>query len=192
MPIEADGYYWIYSRYTAPANKRNQGTFNAIGAAGGAWTGPSSGSASLGAADASHAERLGYAAMRTGMNQNRPFYLFVQNGFPCGKCLTFFKSQAAEIYFIFIVTDDQGSYSMDNGFGAIPIEYPQIMYFNSGRVWYPGYVTFWTHQRDGQNQRITTREERLRSINEAGIFGANGTVKKPPNWPAFPSIQAYV
>jgi len=192
MAIEADGYYWIYTRYTPPARKGTQGSYTTLTAATGAWTGPSSGSASLGAKDASHAERLAYADMKSGMNQNRAFYLFVQNGFPCGQCLAFFKDEAAESYFIFVITADQGSYSMDNGFANLQIAYPQIMYINGGRVWYPGYVSYWTHERDSQNQRISTKESRLRSISDAGIFGNNGAIKKPLAWPDFPSIRNYV
>ena len=191
MAIEADGYYWIYSRFTAGTKKKDPGTYTTLTAATGDWTGPSSGSASLGTKSASHAERVAYAAMKTGMNQSKAFYLFVQNGFPCGDCLTFYKAEPADNFFIFVVTADQGSYSMDNGFTGFQIDYPQIMYINAGQVWYPGYVTFWTHARDAQNQRISTKEARLRSINEAGIFGANGRVKKPRDWQDFPSIQDY-
>jgi len=165
MPITADGYY-----------EDN-----------GAWKGGSDGKAELGTKSASHAERVAYKGMGTG----KTFYLFVQNGFPCGDCLTFFKSEAAERYFIFIVTADQGSYSMDNGFSGFQIAFPQIVYINSGKVTYPGYVQFWTHHIDAQNQRITTKEERLRSITDAGIFRQDGTVKKPPTWPDFPSIRPY-
>src|SRR5579864_8314866 len=86
MAIEADGYYWIYSRFAPPAKKGGQGSYTALNATAGAWTGPSSGSASLGSKDASHAERLAYADMKSGTNQNRAFYLSVQNGFPCGQC----------------------------------------------------------------------------------------------------------
>lgn len=191
MTIDASGYSWIYSRFT-PGVRRAPGSHAAVAVAGAAWSGPEDGSAALGAGDAAHAERLAYTTLKAAAGQSRAFYLFVQNAFPCEKCLTYFKAQPAENYFIFAISEDQGSYSMDNGFAQAALNFPQIVYIGAGTVYYPGYVTFWTHARGADGKRISTRSISLKSCTDPGILKRDGTVKKPPTWPNFPSIRAYL
>lgn len=189
MPITADGYYWTYSQYVPPTRRTGVGTFTALVAASGRWTSSSSGSANLGASDASHAERAAYKDMKRAVGQSKTFYLFVQNAFPCEKCLEFFQGEPRENYFIFVISEDQGSYSLDNGLKDHEIRYPQIVYIQGGQRWYPGYVKFWTKPK-GSDERIFVRA--LRSCNDPEILDKDGNVKKPQNWPDFPSIQSYL
>lgn len=190
MSITADGYYWTYSQYVPPKKKTGVGTFTALVAADGRWSGSYSGSAELGSKDASHAERTAYADMTPKVGKSKAFYLFVQNAFPCEKCLEFFQGQSADSYFIFIISEDQGSYSMDNGLTGHQISYPQILYIQGGKRWYPGYVTFWTSAGDGSKDRISVRA--LRSCNDPNILQRDGSVKKPQTWPDFPSISDHL
>jgi hypothetical protein len=192
MPIEADGYYWIYSQYVKPKTKTDEGSFTALTAATGSWTKGGSGSAALKSKDSSHAERVAYGAMKKTVAESKAFYLFTQNAFPCANCLTFYEEQPADSYFIFIISQDQGSYSSDNGLNGFSIKFPQILYIKGGRRWYPGFVTFWTHGVDGTGQRTSTSVRGLRSCTDPEIKLAGGAVKKPGTWPDFPSISTYL
>jgi len=192
MTVSATGYYWIYSRFVPPAKKTGVGTFTSLVAANGSWTEGGSGSAELGSGAASHAERAAYAAMKTAVGKNKAFYLFTQNAFPCYKCLEFYEAEPADSYFIFIISEDQGSYSSDNGLNHFQIRYPQILYIKGGRRWYPGFVTFWTHGTDSSGNRTSTSVRGLRSCNDPEILSDDGSVKKPQTWPDFPSISAYL
>jgi hypothetical protein len=192
MAITADGYYWIYSEYVPPAKKTGTGSFTSLTATSGAWTRGGSGSAELKSKAASHAERVAYEAMKTRVGKNKAFYLFTQNAFPCESCLDFYQAESAENYFIFIISEDQGSYSMDNGLNDYQLSYPQILYIQGGQRWYPGYVAFWTHGTDSSGGRTSTKVRALRSCTDPTIKARDGSVKKPQDWPDFPSISAYL
>ena len=107
----------------------------------GAWTAEKTKTVELGAK--THAEIDVYnqllAAMPKGkakLNLATVVFYFKQNAFPCAACKTYFLEQSNSRNFIFLCTEDQGTYAKDWGLTTPPL--PQAIYLRGGIVFYPG------------------------------------------------------